>query len=196
MAVLAPLQQNTKLLPGGVELHPLRPHQDARGDFTEVFRQSWTSGITPLQWNVVRSAANVLRGFHLHLRHADYLLMLAGGMRLCLLDMRPEAPTRGLTAALDLDAKEPMGVVIPPGVAHGFYFARPSMHLYSVSHYWSHADELACRWDDPEMELDWGGAVSPIISDKDAKAGTLHAMEMDYLQRRLSSEVYALAKAP
>ncbi len=183
-------------LPQGVEIHALRVHSDARGDFTEVFRQSWTDGISPVQWNVVRSGANVLRGFHLHIRHADYLLMLGGSMRLCLLDMRPEATTHGLTAALDLDATTPQGIVIPPGVAHGFYFVRPSMHLYCVSHYWSHGDELSCRWDDPDLALDWGGAVNPIVSDKDEKAGTLQTMELDYLQRRLSNQVYALASAP
>lgn len=183
-------------LPDGVELHALRQHKDARGDFTEVFRSSWTDGIAPVQWNVVRSAANVLRGLHLHIRHADYLLMLGGGMRLCMLDMRPEAPTHGLAAALDLDATEPVGVVIPPGVAHGFYFARPSMHLYCVSHYWSHEDELACRWDDPDLALDWGCALNPTVSDKDRKAGTLQAMELDYQQRRLSKQVYELASAP
>lgn len=183
-------------LPQGVEIHALSPHPDARGDFTEVFRQSWTDGITPVQWNVVRSAANVLRGFHVHIRHADYLTMLAGKMRLCLRDIRPEAQTYALTAAIDLDATEPVGVVIPPGVAHGFYFLHPAMHLYCVSHYWSHADELACRWDDPELGLDWGGAVNPAISDKDIKAGSFLEMEMDFVQRRLSNQVYALASVP
>lgn len=180
-------------LPAGVEIHALHVHTDLRGDFTEVFRQTWTDGIAPVQWNIVRSAANVLRGFHLHIRHSDYLLMLGGGMRLCLRDMRPETATHGLTVSYDLDAGTPQGIVIPPGVAHGFYFARPSMHLYCVSHYWSHEDELSCRWDDPDLALDWGGVLNPTLSDKDEKAGRFQTMELDFLQRRLGDQAYELA---
>jgi dTDP-4-dehydrorhamnose 3,5-epimerase len=54
------------MLPAGVELRLLEPHADERGVFTELFRDSWDIGVTPAQWNVVRSQQNVLRGIHAH----------------------------------------------------------------------------------------------------------------------------------
>ncbi len=176
-------------------MHDLHPHQDARGNFTEIFRQSWTNGIAPVQWNAISSSVNVLRGLHVHVRHTDYLTVLTGGMRLCLRDLRPESPTHGLRRMLDIGVDQPVGIVIPPGVAHGFYFMQSTLILVAVSHYWSHADELACRWDDPETGLVWG-ALDPVVSTRDAQAGSFLQFEMDYLQRRQSCQIYELAVAP
>ena len=50
------------MLPDGVEFRGLEPHADSRGVFTELFRETWDLPVTPAQWNVVRSEANVLRG--------------------------------------------------------------------------------------------------------------------------------------
>ena len=41
---------------------PLVAHPDSRGTLTELFRQEWFDGPCPLQWNMVQSEANVLRG--------------------------------------------------------------------------------------------------------------------------------------
>ena len=59
-----------RALPAGVALRPLRMHRDERGVLTEIFRESW-AGLAAVQWNAVRSAAGVLRGVHVHVRHAD-----------------------------------------------------------------------------------------------------------------------------
>ena len=39
----------TAPLPAGVGSHPLVPHPDARGTFTEIFRKEWGFGVEPLQ---------------------------------------------------------------------------------------------------------------------------------------------------
>lgn len=195
MAFAALSPTTDEVLPAGMEMHDLHPHQDARGNFTEIFRQSWTNGIAPVQWNAISSSVNVLRGLHVHVRHTDYLTVLTGGMRLCLRDLRPESPTHGLRRMLDIGVDQPVGIVIPPGVAHGFYFMQSTLILVAVSHYWSHADELACRWDDPETGLVWG-ALDPVVSTRDAQAGSFLQFEMDYLQRRQSCQIYELAVAP
>ncbi len=147
-------------------------HHDRRGCFTEVFRQHWDCPIQPVQWNVVRSVAKVLRGVHLHRRHGDYLLVVSGRALVGLADLRPHSPTRWTAGLVELHAAELTALEIPPGVAHGFYFAEPSLHLYAVSHYWDPADELGCRWDDPHLGIPWP-AVTPLLSPRDEVLGSL-----------------------
>ena len=61
---------------------------------------------------------------------------------------------------------------IPPGVAHGFLFSEPSLMAYAVSAYWDPADEIACRWDDPALGIDWP-SDRPLLSPRDAAAPPL-----------------------
>ncbi|MGH3134478.1 MAG: dTDP-4-dehydrorhamnose 3,5-epimerase family protein [Gaiellaceae bacterium] len=160
------------MLPDGVELLQLEPHADSRGVFTELFRDSWGLQVAPVQWNAVRSEWNVLRGVHAHWRHADYLTVAVGRASIGLHDLREGSPTVGLGAIVQLAADEPAGLAIPPGVAHGFYFHEPSLHVYAVSHEWDPADELGCRWDDPELDLAWP-CSEPLLSDRDRELGPL-----------------------
>jgi dTDP-4-dehydrorhamnose 3,5-epimerase len=165
-------RHNPAVLPAGVEHHRLQPHADARGTFTELFRDTWGLGVEPVQWNGVRSEANVLRGVHVHWRHADYLTVVAGQVAVGLHDLREGSPTEGRGALVSLAADEPSGLVIPPGVAHGFYFPEPSFHVYAVSHEWDPDDELGCRWDDPELEIPWP-CTDPVLSERDDALGRL-----------------------
>lgn len=160
------------MFPGGVLLVPLTPHPDDRGVFTELFRSSWGTGVAPVQWNGVSSLPNVLRGVHVHRRHADYLTLVEGRATVGLHDLRPGSPTEGLGTTVELDAGAPSALVIPVGVAHGFYFHTPSIHVYAVSHEFDPHDELGCRWDDPELEIEWP-CEGPLISDRDRSLGSL-----------------------
>jgi dTDP-4-dehydrorhamnose 3,5-epimerase len=170
----------TSPLPEGVEYVPLTPHQDDRGVFTEVFRAEWPGLPQPVQWNLVRSRAAVFRGVHVHFRHADYLIIVSGRMRIGLRDLRPGAPTEGLATAVDLVAEEPAGLVIPPGVAHGFYFEGPAIHAYAVTHYWDLEDELGCHWRDPDLEIAWDIPDSHLaevrLSSRDASLPALREL--------------------
>jgi dTDP-4-dehydrorhamnose 3,5-epimerase len=160
------------VLPAGVELIRLRPHADSRGVFTELFRDSWRLDVAPAQWNVVRSEPNVLRGVHAHWRHADYLTVVTGRAEIGLHDLRDDSPTAGVGAVVALDADDPHGLTIPTGVAHGFYFPEQALHVYAVSHEWDPADELGCRWDDPELRISWS-CPDPLLSERDRTLGPL-----------------------
>lgn len=173
-------------LPFGVTVTELAPHGDDRGTFTELFREEWATGIRPIQWNAVRSEAGVLRGVHVHPRHSDYLTVIAGEMLLALHDLRPESPTAGLSSMLALGAASPRGVMVPPGVCHGFYFPVPSLHVYSVSHYWQKDEELGSRFDAAEYGFEWPEA-QPRLSPRDRDAGTYAEMRDQYLALRAAS---------
>ena len=134
------------------------------GNSPRFFRASWPTQAEPLQWNVVSSIAGVLRGVHVHRRHADYLAVASGRLTLGLVDLRGGAPANA--CRIDLDAERPAAVTFPPGVAHGFYFPEPAVHVYAVSRYFDATDELGCRWNDPGLAIPWD-VVAPRLSPRD-----------------------------
>lgn len=142
-------------VPDGVSIVPLVTHRDTRGELTEVFRRSWHGAVDPVQWNVVRSDAGVLRGVHCHVDHWDWLILASGACSFGLADLRRGSPTERLAVTVEARGQAPFALVIPPGVAHGFLFTEPSVHVYGVTHYWNLADELGCRFDDPELGIPW-----------------------------------------
>ncbi|MBI4883510.1 MAG: dTDP-4-dehydrorhamnose 3,5-epimerase family protein [Actinobacteria bacterium] len=155
----------------GVALLELTPRVDERGHLVEVFRTAWIPGVTPVQWNFVKSIAGTLRGVHCHIVHTDYLTVLEGHMLVGLHDLRPDSPTQNSSMMIDL-TEATSAVVIPPGVAHGFYFQDSARYLYGVTTEWNPADELGCRFDDPELGLAWPTAT-PLMSARDQEAGSL-----------------------
>lgn len=157
----------------GVQQIPLDPHPDSRGVFTELFRLSWGIPVVPVQWNAVRSQANVLRGLHCHHIHSDYLTLVDGRASVCLHDLREGASTEPVF--VQLDALLPSALVIPVGVAHGFYFHQPSIHIYAVSHNWNTEDELGCHWD----EVGNWPCTNPLLSDRDKELGSLAQLTED-----------------
>jgi dTDP-4-dehydrorhamnose 3,5-epimerase len=121
----------------------------------------------PLQWNMVTSAAGVLRGVHVHRRHWDYVIVSHGKATIGLSDLRPDSATFGKGVALPFDAERPQAVIIPNGVAHGFYFPVDATFLFGVSHYWALDDELGCHWTDPKLNISFP-CDNPMLSPRDA----------------------------
>ena len=158
-------------LPREVERVALVTHRDARGSVAEVYRQSWPISPPPAQWGLTVSGANTLRGMHVHLKKHDYVVVVSGQMFLALHDLRPHSPTHGLAGAVILDGAEWCAVRIPPGVAHGFYFAETATVLLGASHEWSPEDEMGCRWDAPELRVGWP-CTAPILSERDETSGS------------------------
>lgn len=154
-------------LPEGVIQRRLVQHSDARGSLSELFRAEWTPVGAFLQWNLVQSRGNVLRGVHVHPSHSDYLFVLSGTLVLGLHDLRPDDPARRKSRLLTLSGDDPTTVYIPKGVCHGFWFSEPASYVYGLSTGWSMSEELGCRFDDPALGLDWP-TETPILSQRDA----------------------------
>lgn len=168
---------NSQRLPEGVKLRELAPHRDDRGTFLELFRTEWGGPSELVQWNSVKSNANVLRGVHAHHTHDDYLTVVSGRAIIGLADLRPSSSTYRAATCVELSEAAPKAIAIPHGVAHGFYFPEPTIHVYAVSHYWNMDDELGCRWDDPELEIPWP-QTNANISDRDAALPSLAELVM------------------
>ncbi len=165
-----------------VALIALQTHSDARGDLTELFRDEWLAD-RPVQWNLVQSRPNTLRGVHVHLRHFDYLVPIAGTMIVGLCDLRAQSRGFRTTHMIELAGTRRALLKIPPGIAHGFCFAQEMTFCYGVTSYWNpQDDELGCRWDDPDLGLRWP-LTAPLLSERDASAQPLAEL-LDQLRVR------------
>lgn len=152
----------------GAHLFTLVPHEDPRGSLTELYRQEWSPGSSPIvQANLSRSRAGVLRGLHWHRRQRDLWCVVSGRAFVALVDLREGSPTRLATAELAIDPEDqPAAISIPPGVAHGFHAATDVLLLYLVDAEYSGDDEFGLAWDDPELAIGWPSR-SPTLSDRD-----------------------------
>jgi dTDP-4-dehydrorhamnose 3,5-epimerase len=165
----------------GVFTVDLQVFGDARGRFSEMFRDEWfpERDWGKIQVNRSHSSANILRGLHYHHLQADYWHPLAGTIRAGLYDLRPKSPTYKTGETFDIAGEDFIGLFIPPGVAHGFYSVTDLTLIYVVDHYYDGADELGVAWNDPELGLNWGipAGTEPIVSERDASNAPLALIE-------------------
>jgi dTDP-4-dehydrorhamnose 3,5-epimerase len=184
----------TANVPDGVVVRTLKLHADPRGMLAELHRNEWGIGSPPTQWTFTRNNPNSLRGVHVHVRHADYLIVLDGRLLLALHDIRREARTRGKGALLELDGANPTAIYIPPGVAHGWYSPGQSMIVNAQSHAWDPNDDVECRYDCPELGITWP-ASKPLLSTRDGNAGDYANMVAVFEQRRRNITATPLARS-
>ena len=162
----------SKLIAGVFHVVP-SVHRDRRGLFVETFRREWIpSGREMIQANRADRSAGCIVGLHYHQHQADYWYVPFGRARVVLHDLRVGSATDGTTEVFDLGEPETgenthAGVLIPPGVAHGFASLTDMTITYLVDGYYNAADELGVAWDDPQIAADWG-VTSPELSDRDA----------------------------
>jgi len=180
------------MLPEGMRRVGLVTHADPRGALTEILRDSWGLGPHAVQWNMVRSRPGTLRGVHVHPKHTDYWILVNGQATVGYRDLRDGSPTAGMAGELRLSGEIPEMLVIPPGVAHGFQFEAWSVHLYGVTSYWNMADELGCKWDDPELGISWPWPGPPVLSPRDAEAKPLR----DLLRELVPHQATLVAPPP
>lgn len=165
-------------LPHGVAVRPLDVHPDARGRLTEVFRREWGSGVDPVQWNLLHSHANVMRGMNVHLKHDDYYVLASGRLTLGLYDLRRSSPSYRTSATMELSSDRLSAVVVPIGVLHGTLYHAPSVMLTGRSNYFDPEDDLGCRWSDPALGFGWQ-TRDPILVGRDAERPALAELEAE-----------------
>jgi dTDP-4-dehydrorhamnose 3,5-epimerase len=173
----------TTALPGVLILAP-EVFADARGFFLESFNQrrfEETIGapVRFVQDNHSRSARGVLRGLHLQRppRAQGKLVRVSQGRVFDVaVDIDPASPTYRRWVGLELDDVAHRQIWIPAGYAHGFLVLSESADLqYKTTDYYSAADEVAVRWDDPQLAIEWPALDVPyILSEKDRSAPNLH----------------------
>ena len=158
----------------GVQVVQLRRHEDERGWFCELRRESWyqdlSGGRPSLQTNLSFSRRGVIRGLHWHDHGQDDLFFCPmGRARVVLLDRRPASPTEGVAWSVEIDEDNCLAVYIPGRVAHGFEALTDAVLCYHVTSKYDPADpdEHNVRWDDERVAHLWSTS-SPVLSARDA----------------------------
>jgi dTDP-4-dehydrorhamnose 3,5-epimerase len=152
--------------------------RDERGYFLESYNEeTWQQAGIPefIQDNHSSSGRGVLRGLHAQLRQPQGKLVrvIEGEIYDVAVDIRPSSPGFGKWVAVHLSADNFRQLYIPPGFAHGFCVAGDQAQvLYKVTSPYDPADEITIAWNDPQLAIDWP-LSDPVLSEKDAAAGTL-----------------------
>ncbi|HWD57706.1 MAG TPA: dTDP-4-dehydrorhamnose 3,5-epimerase [Stellaceae bacterium] len=170
------MQVTDTALPGVKLIQPAR-HGDARGYFSETYREETLAkhGVAAhfVQENQSLSAApGVLRGLHFQtppMAQAKLIRVVAGAILDVAVDIRRGSPNYGKHVAVVLSGDEGNQLFIPEGFAHGFCTLEPNcLVVYKVNRYWSAEHEGGLAWDDPALGIDWRlGGREPTLSDKD-----------------------------
>lgn len=150
---------------------------DDRGFFYESFNQRVFAELTGVQRSFVQdnhscSVKNVLRGLHYQIEHPQGKLVrvVQGKVLDVAVDIRKSSPTFGQYVAVELSDQNKNILWIPEGFAHGFVvLSERAEFLYKTTDYWYSQHERSIHWNDPDLNIDWGLAVEPIVSDKDAE---------------------------
>lgn len=152
---------------------------DERGSFTEIFYDTWETGIQPRQWSVVKSKARVLRGMHIHLKHDEYICVLQGRACIGLYDLRKESRTYRSHALIEVGGETPAFISFPRGILHGWYFYEPSIHVQAISNTFDEygdTDNWGCFFADPGLGIPWPDP-NPVLSDRAQHFPVLEELE-------------------
>ena len=118
----------------GVRWINSKVYTDNRGYFFEGYREQIHRALTgdyAVQTNISVSKPMVLRGFHWHKDQTD-IWSIASGMAQVVVILDDEAEQRVLSAG--------QGIIIPPGVAHGFLALTDLVLIYSVTYEYNRDD--------------------------------------------------------
>jgi len=147
---------------------------DERGYFFESFNAEVFKAadleIDFVQDNESRSARGVLRGLHFQeppFEQGKLVRVARGAVIDISVDIRKDSPSYGKWAAFELSEQNKRMLWIPPGFAHGFVTLEDdTIFIYKCTKVYNRESENSIRWNDPDLNIDWG-IENPIISDKD-----------------------------
>jgi dTDP-4-dehydrorhamnose 3,5-epimerase len=129
-----------------------------------------------VQDNISVSRRGTLRGLHFQNPFAQGKLVsvLQGEVFDVAVDIRRDSPTFRRWEGTRLSSDNRRQFYIPPGFAHGFQvLSETAMFHYKCTEFYSPADELAIRWNDPEIGIVWPLGDQPVLSAKDTMAPLL-----------------------
>ncbi len=175
-------------LPDVLLIRP-RVFRDTRGFFCETFSEARYReagvGLSFVQDNLSYSGRGTLRGLHLQHPHEQGKLVMAANGEVfdVAVDVRVGSPTFGKWAGARLSSDTLEQLWVPPGFAHGFcVLSDEALFSYKCTDFYSKADELSVRWDDPDIGIDWP-IDAPLLSVKDAGAPRLRDIDPARLPR-------------
>ncbi len=150
---------------------------DDRGFFSETYKKSVfeANGIKDdfRQDNHSKSTKGVLRGLHYQANpkaQAKIVRCVKGKILDVAVDIRKGSKTFGKWVSKELSEENKQMLYLPEGFAHGFVvLSDEAEFLYKVSNEYSPKHDRGIRWNDPEINVNWGIDFEPRLSEKDTK---------------------------
>jgi dTDP-4-dehydrorhamnose 3,5-epimerase len=143
----------------GVVTKKLVRHCDDRGFFMEILRDDDELLSRFGQASLSMSYPGVIKAFHYHERQDDLWFFPVGNAQVVLYDLREDSPSKGETNVFYMGETNPMLLLIPKGVAHGYRVlgSKPVIiTYYTTESYRPEApDEKRLDWNDPMIGFDW-----------------------------------------
>ena len=178
-------------IPGVVIIEP-----DIHGDHRCYFMETYsTSNFHELGIDNVFVQDNMsftakkgtLRGLHFQndpMAQAKLVSCTKGTVIDVAVDIRKGSPTYKQWVAVELSEENKKMFFIPRGFAHGFLTLTDNVEFrYKVDNLYSKEHDRGIRYDDPSVNVDWGGllnGIEPILSDKDKNGPTLDESDCNF----------------
>ena len=170
------------MLPGVFVIEPA-VFGDDRGFFMESFnaakfRELTGTDVDFVQDNHSRSSANVLRGIHYQIEHAQGKLVRVteGVVFDVAVDLRRSSSSFGQWVGAELSAENKKQLWVPAGFGHAFLVLSESADfLYKTTDYYHPDSERSILWNDADIGIQWPlpPGQEPMLSGKDSVASRL-----------------------
>lgn len=165
----------------GVLMFVPTAHRDERGLFTRTFDAAVAAdaGLDPssfIQDSQSRSRLGTVRGMHGRSGDGEGKLVRCarGAVFDVVVDARPGSPTFGRSMSVNLNDETFIHLYVPPGFLHGFQAVSEQADVcYRIDRPHDPAEDIAVRWDDVELAIDWPMPVTSIsVRDREAASWT------------------------
>ena len=154
------------------------------GDHRGFFMESWSKRAfeeAGLYYDFVQdnhsssTVKGTLRGIHFQRgekAQAKLVRCCRGSVLDVAVDLRPQSPTYKQYVGVELSEENKKMLLIPRGFGHAFVTLTDEVEfLYKADNFYAPEADGGIRWNDPELNIDWGvdwGEGGPILSAKDA----------------------------
>jgi dTDP-4-dehydrorhamnose 3,5-epimerase len=137
---------------------------DDRGYFLESFNlEKFEVNIFPIKFvqdNESKSSKGVLRGLHFQkppFAQSKLVRCIEGCVIDVAVDIRKGSPTFGKHVSVELSGENKRQLFVPTGFAHGFsVLSETAVFAYKVDNRYAPAFDSGIRYDDKELNIDWG----------------------------------------
>ncbi len=144
----------------GVKVKKLVKHCDDRGFFSELVRDDephLLSRFGQASWSM--SYPGVIKAFHYHEQQDDLWFFPSGNAQVVLYDLRQDSSSFGETNVYYMGEENPILLLIPKGVAHGYRVLgeKPAVIIYFTTESYDreNPDEKRLAWNDENIGFDW-----------------------------------------
>ena len=124
-----------------------------------------------------------LRGIHFQRgewSQAKLVRCVRGAVLDVAVDLRPESPTYKKWVAVKLSEENKKQLLIPRRMGHGFVTLTDHVEfLYKADNFYAPQADGGIRWNDPELNIDWG-VDAPVLSAKDQNSPFLKDAVTDF----------------